>query len=106
MRENRTYGSQGGEAKAFPTPIGRVSQATMASTCRSAPTRWQLALVPPCAGASRGAVVRQLATATVQRGLKAQPSGMAPRRGIAPSIWLSVSARWRMLGIEAISPEV
>ncbi len=22
MRENRTYGSEGGEAKAFPTPIG------------------------------------------------------------------------------------
>ena len=24
MRENRTYGSEGGEAKAFPTPIGRA----------------------------------------------------------------------------------
>ena len=24
MRENRTYGSEGGEAKAFPTPIRRV----------------------------------------------------------------------------------
>ena len=23
MRENRTYGSEGGEAKAFPTPISR-----------------------------------------------------------------------------------
>jgi len=23
MRENRTYGSEGGEAKAFPTPIAR-----------------------------------------------------------------------------------
>jgi hypothetical protein len=24
MRENRTYGSEGGEAQAFPTPIDRV----------------------------------------------------------------------------------
>ena len=24
MRENRTYGSEGGEAQAFPTPIGVV----------------------------------------------------------------------------------
>jgi hypothetical protein len=24
MRENRTYGSEGGEAKAFPTPIAVV----------------------------------------------------------------------------------
>jgi hypothetical protein len=24
MRENRPYGSEGGEANAFPTPIGRV----------------------------------------------------------------------------------
>jgi hypothetical protein len=25
MRENRTYGSEGGEAKAFPTPIETYS---------------------------------------------------------------------------------
>jgi len=24
MRENRTYGSEGGEAKAFPTPITTI----------------------------------------------------------------------------------
>ena len=26
MRENRTYGSEGGEAKAFPTPIADAPQ--------------------------------------------------------------------------------
>jgi len=26
MRENRTYGSEGGEAKAFPTPITTLAQ--------------------------------------------------------------------------------
>jgi hypothetical protein len=26
MRENRTYGSEGGEAKAFPTPIAAAQQ--------------------------------------------------------------------------------
>jgi hypothetical protein len=28
MRENRTYGSEGGEAKAFPTPIVALPRAT------------------------------------------------------------------------------
>ena len=29
MRENRTYGSEGGEAQAFPTPIQALPAATM-----------------------------------------------------------------------------
>jgi hypothetical protein len=31
MRENRTYGSEGGEAKAFPTPI----VGTRSSSCKN-----------------------------------------------------------------------
>jgi hypothetical protein len=37
MRENRTYGSEGGEAKAFPTPIeANVPQAAARRTWASA----------------------------------------------------------------------
>ena len=33
MRENRTYGSEGGEAKAFPTPITEVGASQRSGFC-------------------------------------------------------------------------
>ncbi len=33
MRENRPYGSEGGEAKAFPTPIGPMDGADSELPC-------------------------------------------------------------------------
>ena len=38
MRENRTYGSEGGEAEAFPTPIKRLHSARSASAGNIKPT--------------------------------------------------------------------
>jgi hypothetical protein len=32
MRENRTYGSEGGEGNSFPTPIKRISQSSKSFT--------------------------------------------------------------------------
>jgi hypothetical protein len=48
----------------------------------------------------------QRGPALLQRGLKAQPSGIASRRGIEPSIWLSFSTRAPNDGIDAIKPWV
>ena len=42
MRENRTYGSEGGEAKAFPTPIC-VREDALSAGCKSLPQA-----VTPC----------------------------------------------------------
>jgi hypothetical protein len=33
MRENCTYGSEGGEARAFPTPINAMARPLMANLC-------------------------------------------------------------------------
>jgi hypothetical protein len=46
MRENRTYGSEGGEAKAFPTPIAAAQQtrgSIGAALCKSLRMQWFLA---------------------------------------------------------------
>ncbi len=42
MRENRTYGSEGGEAKAFPTPINVGNYVEVGSYVEIAPwaTGW------------------------------------------------------------------
>jgi hypothetical protein len=53
-----------------------------------------------------GRSTRQRAPRTVQRGLKAQPGGISVSRGMAPSIWVSLSWRTPKLGIEPISPLV
>jgi hypothetical protein len=37
MRENRTYGSEGGEAKAFPTPTSSLCEAVRACVTVYAP---------------------------------------------------------------------
>ena len=58
------------------------------------------------AGISSGRCWVQRGMRAGQRGLKAQPEGMAFRRGMLPSIWASVSALLCMEGIEPIRPRV
>ena len=33
MRENRTYGSEGGEGQLFPTPIGKSERTALRGVC-------------------------------------------------------------------------
>ena len=55
---------------------------------------------------SSGRSLRQRAKARGQRGLKAQPGGMAFRRGMAPSICCSRSRSESIAGMEPIRPTV
>mmetsp|Transcript_9636 Transcript_9636/g.22484 ORF Transcript_9636/g.22484 Transcript_9636/m.22484 type:complete len:205 (-) Transcript_9636:626-1240(-) len=55
---------------------------------------------------SSGRSVRQRSPTRGQRGLKAQPAGMAVRRGIAPSICSRRSRSSSIAGIEPIKPTV
>ena len=48
----------------------------------------------------------QRAKALGQRGLKAQPGGIAVSRGIDPSIWVRVSTSWPITGIDPMRPWV
>ena len=80
--------------------LGSLAAPTPPRSCSQQAAR----LVP--ADIRSGRSTRQRSPRTVQRGLKAQPGGISVSRGMAPSIWVSLSWRTPKLGIEPISPLV
>ena len=75
------------------------------ATGASAPGHQQAARVAPAVWSS-GRSCRQRSVAWGQRGLKAQPRGMAVKRGIAPSICSRRSRSSSMAGMEPMRPAV